>query len=628
VDTTVADPLEGATLEGRYRIRGRIARGGMASVYHALDTRLERTVAVKVLHPAYASDPAFAERFVREARSIARLSHPNVVAVFDQGTYDGQAFLVMEYVRGRTLRDVLAERGRLSPAEATSVLEPMLDALSAAHRIGMVHRDVKPENVLIGDDGSVKVADFGLARITDAGTSTRTQGVLMGTVAYVPPELVTSGSADPRSDVYAAGIVLYEMLTGTVPFRGETALSIAWQHVNADVPPPSDVIGGLPEALDELTLHATRREPGARPTDAGAFLAGLRDVRADLALPHVPPPPRAETPSKAQPTVAVPRRELLATGTAPVPPVVVVSAEEAPPDRPRRPLRRGPVALAIVLVLGLLVGAAGWYLGVGQYTQAPSVLGKTRAQAESILADAGLKARAGEARYSEAVPVGTVMAQHPDPNGRVLRNGAVTFTLSKGPERHLVPKVAGTPRAAAERALRAETLRPQVAVRYHRTVDAGLVVSTDPAAGQSVRRNTVVRVVVSKGPPPVSLPDVVGKPRAEVVPLLQGRGLKVTVDEKYDDKVAEGRVIAQKPGPGRVLEGSTVTLTVSLGRPFVTMPDVGGKPFEEAKRQLEALKLVVRRGVDIPGGDDDVLSQNPSTGSRVREGSTVTLHTF
>jgi serine/threonine-protein kinase len=627
VDTTVADPLVGATLEGRYRIRGRIARGGMASVYDALDTRLERTVAVKVLHPAYAADPAFAERFVREARSIARLSHPNVVAVFDQGTYDGQAFLVMEYVPGRTLRDVLTERGRLSPAEATSVLEPMLDALSAAHRIGMVHRDVKPENVLIGDDGSVKVADFGLARVADAGTSTKTQGVLMGTVAYVPPELVTSGAADPRSDVYAAGIVLYEMLTGTVPFEGETALSIAWQHVHADVPPPSEVIGGLPEALDELTLHATRREPGARPADAGAFLAELRDVRADLALPLVPPPVRAAAKPRVQHTIVVPRDELPAAGSVSAPPALA-SGEQPLPSRPRRPVRRGPLAVAIVLVLGLLVGGAGWYLGVGRYTDAPPVLGKTRAQATAILAKAGLKTRIAPDAYSETVPAGSVVAQDPRPNGRVARDGAVTLTLSRGPERHSVPDVVGTPQAAAEQRLRAAALRPQVVARYDDTVVAGLVVSTDPKAGESVRRDTVVQVVVSKGPPPVTLPNVVGKARDRVEQLLRRLGLRPAVTQKYDGTAPEGLVMSQNPGPGRVLKGSPVALVVSLGRPFVTLPDVEGLPFPVAKQRLEALKLAVRRGVDIPGGNDSVLQQSPSAGSRVREGSTVILHTF
>jgi beta-lactam-binding protein with PASTA domain len=668
VDTTVTDPLDGATLDGRYRIRGRIARGGMATVYHALDTRLERTVAVKLLHPAYASDPAFAERFVREARSIARLSHPNVVAVYDQGTYDDQAFLVMEYVKGRTLRDVLTERGRLSPPEAVGVLEAMLDALSAAHRIGMIHRDVKPENVLVGDDGSVKVADFGLARVVDAGHNTATRGVLMGTVAYVPPELVTTGKADPRSDVYAAGIVLYEMLTGTVPFRGETALSVAWQHVNADVPPPSEVIGGLPVPLDELTLHATRREPGARPTDAGAFLAELRDVRADLGLPQMAPPPRAEQPQRTQPTIAVPRGDLLADadevpGPAPAGPPVpgragllrgsaavpvpgaaadpavdpgpaayAASAAEPPvepPDRgPRRPIRRGPLALAIVLVLGLLIAATGWYLGVGQYTQAPSVLRKTQAQAEAILRTAGLKAGLGDRAYSEDVPVGSVVEQDPAPNGRVRRDGTVRLVLSRGPERHDVPAVTGRSQADAEAAVRAATLRPLVRQAYSDTVPRGRVVSAAPKAGSSVRRDTVVTLVVSKGPPPVSLPDVTGRPVADVTRDLTAKGLVVTVKEEFSETVANGLVISQQPRPGTVLKGSTVTLVASKGQPFVDVPDVRGKSFADAQTALAAVGLVAQRGFDIPGGDNTVLNQSPGAGDSVRKGSKVTLYLF
>jgi serine/threonine-protein kinase len=603
-----------------------------------LDTRLERTVAVKVLHPAYAADPSFAERFVREARAIARLSHPNVVAVFDQGTYDDQAFLVMEYVRGRTLRDLLVERGRLSPAEATSVLEPMLDALTAAHRIGMVHRDVKPENVLIGDDGSVKVADFGLARVTDAGTATATRGVIMGTVAYVPPELVTNGNADPRSDVYSAGIVLYEMLTGTMPFRGETALSVAWQHVNADVPPPSDVIGGLPEALDELTLHATRREPGARPADAGAFLAELRDVRADLALPLVPPPPRTEAPAQAHPTIAVPRGDLISApdrqgGPPPAArgasalPVSVHRDVERPEERPRRPRRRGPLVVAIVLALGLLTGATGWYLGIGQYTQAPSVLDKTRAEARATLVKAGLGLEIGDARFSETTPVGTVVAQDPKPADRIRRDGAVTVFLSKGPERHAVPTVAGTEQAAAERAVREAHLRPVVKASYDDKVARGVVVSAKPKPGTRVPRDTVVTLVVSKGPPPVTLTDVRGKPAGTVSGQLRALGLKVTTREEFDDKVAEGLVISQDPGPGTVLRGSTVELVVSKGPPFTEVPMLEGLTFEAAQAALEARGLTVRR-IDVPGGQNHVLSQDPAPGTRVRQGTSVTVYTF
>jgi serine/threonine-protein kinase len=533
----------------------------------------------------------------------------------------------------------------------------MLDALSAAHRIGMVHRDVKPENVLIGDDGSVKVADFGLARVTDGGGATATRGVLMGTVAYVPPELVTNGSADPRSDVYAAGIVLYEMLTGTVPFRGESALNIAWQHVNADVPPPSDTIGGLPEALDDLTLHATRREPGARPTDAGVFLAELRDVRADLALPLVPPPARPAEPRKVQPTTAIPRGELLGSthgtpaavaeghrqpgfprGSAAVPPPTplapdsgdetVAAFHAGPPVRTRRPIRRGPLVLAIVLALGLLAGGAGWYFGVGQYTQAPSVLGKTRADAVHILAGKGLTARDGAPAYSETVPKGSVAGQSPAPNGRVLRNGTVVLFLSQGPERHAVPKVVGSKRAAAERAIRAATLRPLVRLAYDDKVDKGVVVSATPAAGAQVRRDTVVTLVVSKGPPPVTLPDVTGKSIGEVRATLRRLGLKVSVDEQFDKQTPEGTVMSQRPGPGTVLKGSTVTLVVSKGPPLVQVPDVRGKSFGEAQGILTGLGFNVAQGFDIPGGDNSVLSQTPGPGTSAPWGSTVTLYTF
>jgi len=237
----------------------------MATVYLAVDVRLERTVAIKVMHPAYASDPSFVDRFVREALSIARLSHPNVVAVFDQGSHHGLAYLVMEYVPGRTLRQVLVARGgRLTPAEAVGILDPLLAGLAAAHRIGMVHRDVKPENVLIGSDGTVKVADFGLARIAESSRAT-TKGVMMATVAYVSPETVTLGSSDPRADVYAAGIVLFEMLTGAPPFQGDSPVQVAYQHVHGEMPAPSQRVPGVPPALDELAVRATRREPAERP---------------------------------------------------------------------------------------------------------------------------------------------------------------------------------------------------------------------------------------------------------------------------------------------------------------------------------------------------------------------------
>ena len=266
MDTTVSDPLVGQLLDGRYHVGPRLARGGMATVYEAHDNRLDRTIALKVMHPSLADDEEFVSRFIREAHSAARLSHPNVVAVYDQGADQGHVFLAMELVRGRTLRDLIRESGHLSPRQALEVLEPMLAALGAAHQAGLIHRDVKPENVLLSDDDRVKVADFGLARaVTGATSHTTASGVLMGTVAYLSPEQVTRGVADPRSDVYAAGILLYEMLTGSKPYDGETAIQVAYRHVHDDVPPPSALVPGLPAELDQLVARATSRDPDGRP---------------------------------------------------------------------------------------------------------------------------------------------------------------------------------------------------------------------------------------------------------------------------------------------------------------------------------------------------------------------------
>src|SRR2546429_1618155 len=297
MDTTVADGLIGALIDGRYRIRGRVARGGMATVYTAVDERLERTVALKIIHPAQSRDPHFLDRFTDEAKTIARLTHPNVVAVYDQGIHDGLPYLIMEYVRGRTLRELLADRRRLPPNEALAILEQMLAAVAAAHRAGLVHRDIKPENVLVAEapgggslvDAVVKVADFGLARAVEASTDEGGEH-LLATVAYVAPELVTDGRADPRTDVYSAGIVLFEMLTGRVPYDGGKPVEVAWRHVDHDVPPPSKFVAGLPAPPDDLVARGPPPGPGGRPPHARAPLAPGQRAPGDPA-PRAPPPP-------------------------------------------------------------------------------------------------------------------------------------------------------------------------------------------------------------------------------------------------------------------------------------------------------------------------------------------------
>src|SRR5437773_1182707 len=377
MDTTVADSLTGALIEGRYRINGRVARGGMATVYTAVDERLERTVAIKIIHPGRHRDPHFVERFTDEAKTIARLTHPNVVAVYDQGTHDGLPYLVMEYVRGRTLRELLGDNRRLPPTEALAILEQVLAAVAAAHRAGLIHRDIKPENVLVAEppgggslvDAVVKVADFGLARAVEASAD-EAGAHLLATVAYVAPELVTDGHADPRTDVYSAGIVLFEMLTGRVPHDGDKPVEVAWRHVDHDVPPPSKVVAGLPPVLDDLVTRATRRDPGGRPTDAGALLAEVQAAREDLTAGT------AATQVFAQPTVPV---ASLPRPSERRPPWARLPAPAPAPERPgrRRAPRRLPgwyhrltatargrqAAAAGLVVLGLLIALGGWWFG-------------------------------------------------------------------------------------------------------------------------------------------------------------------------------------------------------------------------------------------------------------------------
>src|SRR6478672_11963097 len=283
VDRTVADPMIGRVLDGRYRVGPRIARGGMATVYEATDLRLDRTCALKIMHSGLGDDDEFAARFVREAHSAARLSHPHVVGVFDQGDDDGTLFLAMEYIPGHTLRDLIRKESPMSPAKALAVIDPVLSALAAAHAAGMIHRDVKPENVLLADDGRVEVADFGLARAISAETQhTATGGVLIGTVSYLSPELVVDGKADARSDVYAAGVLIYEMLTGHKPHQADSAIQVAYKHVHEDIPAPSASTPGIPPYVDALVARATSRDPSYRPADARVLLHQVRRVRHAL----------------------------------------------------------------------------------------------------------------------------------------------------------------------------------------------------------------------------------------------------------------------------------------------------------------------------------------------------------
>ena len=584
----MADPLPGTVLDRRYRIDAPLARGGMSTVYAGTDLRLGRRVAVKVMSAALAHDPTFVERFVQEARTAARLSHPNAVAVFDQGAEDTASgrvvFLVMELVPGSTVREVLRRRGRLRPDEAVSVLEPVLAALAAAHRAGLVHRDVKPENVLVSTDGTVKVVDFGLARAVAAPSTSTSTGMVLGTVAYVSPEQVSRGAADARSDVYSAGILLFELLTGAPPYGGDSALAVAYRHVHDDVPAPSALVPGIPPALDELVLRATRREPGGRPVDAGAFLAELAMARADLGLRTVPArevaaalgvdgatvpaglglPGRGRSPGPAG-TAALPSWSAATRADA--------TRTDLPRTDPRRPGRYGAtdgsrwpaerrrrrtgrwVALAVVLLLAAGAGAGAWWLGTGRYVTVPALATLTQAQATDRVADAGLSA---------------------------------SFTRE----------------ASA-------------------SVAAGRVIRSDPGGGAEVLRGRTVRVVLSSGRPPVPVPVVVGRPEDDAVAAVRKAGLVPRVTEGPNDDVAVGLIAAQDPAGGTAARNSPVALVVSTGPALVAVPNVFGKSVADARRVLAEAGFEVKvRSLAI----GNVVAQSPRAGAERRRGTTVTIY--
>lgn len=636
MDTTLQDPLVGQLLDGRYRVDARIAVGGMATVYRAMDTRLDRVLALKVMHPALATDASFVERFIREAKSVAGLAHPNVVGVFDQGAQEQYVYLAMEYVAGCTLRDVLRERGALQPRAALDILEPVLAALGAAHRAGFVHRDMKPENVLIGDDGRVKVADFGLVRAV--GTVTNTTGSILGTVSYLAPEQIERGTADTRADVYACGVVLYEMLTGAKPHTGESPAQVIYQHLNEDVPAPSALVPGLPSGLDRLVASATARDPEVRPFDAVALLAESRTARSgltDAQLDAVPPQALAEARDAAEDRTSVIHRVLPAgQGTAhhtsrlEMPPPL-------PPERPARRAgllggpRRGMIAAVIAVLLVLGVGGGVWYINSGQFTHVPSLLGQSEKAAKGRLSDAGLELKGVERAYSDTVDRGKVIDSDPKSAARIRGNGSVELVVSRGPEIVQVPDVEGIALAEAKRKLTKAGLVPgMVTKEFSEDAAAGEVVRTDPEAGTDRHPDTAVAMVVSKGSP-VDVPDVTGLSVEDATDALDDEGLKAKVlPDRVNSPQDAGDVAQQSPAEGReAAEGDTITLTISKGPRMTDVPDVTGKDVDDARSELEDAGFEVKVDRPFLSFSDTVASQSVDGGDRAPEGSTITIKT-
>ena len=635
----VSDPLLETLVDNRYLVRSRIARGGMSTVYLATDTRLDRDVALKVLYPHLAADRGFLDRFEREAKSAARLSHPHVVGVLDQGVSESLSYLVMEYVPGRTLRDVLNERHRLTPRLALAMMDAVVDGLAAAHDAGLVHRDVKPENVLLASSGAIKIADFGLARAVTTSTNT---GTLVGTVAYLAPELVTGAGADARSDIYSAGIMLYEMLTGSQPFTGEVPIQVAFAHVHSSVPAPSAACPGLAEDLDELVLWCTSQDPEGRPVDGRALLGELRHIRTSLTdeqldyhPPGAPPPPPA---GQGERTTVI----------APPPSGATEVISRAEPNA-TEVLARTENATT---VLGSPQNRPNYAPGSYDGTYDDADAGETGDHA-----DAGdypeLSARAGrrQARrdFKASQKEASRAAQRPEVSlrpGRPRRRGvllALLLTLliaaaafagwffGAGPGALVsIPEVSNTSVEAAGTRLSDEGLRYTTNEVYDEVIAAGLVVGTEPAAAQEIRRFQPVTLLVSRGPELFSVPNVIQRPLEDAEEKLSEAGLATgTVTEEFSEDVPAGQVLAQVPGADADLRrGTPVDLTVSKGPAPVEVPSVAGKSEQEAVKLIKEAGLEAAvspervNSTDVPKGS--VAAQNPASGLLER-GGTVTL---
>ena len=652
--------VSGTMLDGRYRVGAVIARGGMSTVYRGVDTRLDRPVAIKVMSPQYVADSTFLSRFEREARLAASLGHPGVVAVYDQGQDGDLVFLVMELVDGGTLRDLIRERGPLPVPVVLSVLDPLLDALGAAHASGLVHRDVKPENVLISARSTVKIADFGLVRAVGSQT-VATGDVILGTVAYLSPEQVATGVSDARSDVYAAGIVAFEMLTGRPPFEGDNAMSVAYQHVHSDVPAPSTRASGVPELLDELIVAATARDPADRPRDAAAFLAELRDVRAAVGVPPVPVPVPRHRPSTTALPLPVPvdphpqatrveqssphpgptgTRMLGADPADPADPAgrpgstPPTTAQTRSPKRTHRTStlrqrrrRRWLIALLVVLLLGLISAAGGWWLG-GRWAATPAAAGLTQSQAEALIRDAGLVPRVST-DHSDTIASGVVVGTDPDAGVEQLRGSEVELVVSAG--RPTVPNIpSGTDTVTATAAIRDADLSvvPGNAQDFDDAVPVGAVLRTDPAAGTELAVNAAVTLVLSAGPRPIVVPQVTGKSQQDAEKALTDAGFTIgTVTKTFDAKADPGTVLRTSPTVGgSAARGSPVTLTVADS---ITVPDVRGKSTKDAAAAMRDAGFSVTVGdpaFDAGVDAGDILRTDPGPGTRVdRTGARVFL---
>ncbi|EJN51206.1 PASTA domain protein [Actinomyces sp. ICM58] len=634
------DPLIGLLVDERYRVTRRLARGGMATVYVAQDERLDRPVALKVMHPHLADSAAFVERFRREARSAARIVHPGVVSVFDQGIVTGQGFLVMELIDGTNLRQLLRAQGAFTIPQALRYTTDTLEALRAAHRVGVIHRDIKPENILVPTDGPAKVTDFGLARAASEVSMSST-GNMLGTVAYIAPEIATTAEADARSDIYSVGIMLYEMLTGAVPWAGESPLQIASHHVSDNVPSPSAAQPWIPREIDDLVAALTARESANRPADASDAIDLV--ARAAATIPSELANRRAdvapEERHRALETSALNTEIMPAQFTRPLPApasssvalvhtsgATQVAAAASPPKKSAR--AAAWIVLVVLLLVVAGVGGRWWWTeyGPGSYLTMPETTGRTLADVQADLDALGLRTQVEE-EFSDDVDTGSVTRSDPEGGSSVHKRAEVQLYVSKGVDMKTVPELTGKSQDEAQRSLTEVGLTVgAITDAYSEDVPQGQVISQSVAAGTSLAHDSAVDIVLSKGRQPLTVPTLSGLSASAAKSAIEDLGLVAAPTDAYSDTVAEGQVISQQTREGSTLHrGDSVAYTVSKGPEKVAIPDVVGLQREEARSRLESAGFTVKEEAVLGGFFGTVRSSDPAAGTMTKKGSTVTI---
>jgi len=628
--------LTGNLIDGRYQLLRQMDAGGMATIYEAIDTRLDRRVAVKIMHAHLAQDEQFVERFIREAKAAAALSHPNIVAVQDQGWNQSgipAVFIVMELVDGHTLREYLNERGKIAAADGIKFLLPVLSALGAAHRLGIVHRDVKPENILVSKEGRIKITDFGLAKGALIGsTMTAESSVILGSVSYLSPEQVSRGIADSRSDVYSAAITAFEIFTGTKPFEGDEPIQIAFMHVNSRVPRISSLIPEIPKALDDLIFSATSVDPDERPRDCQIFHSQLLAISQalnpsapqlslELDIPIAPMREKTKKKSRGKFTQITEKISLTLPSAAAKETTVQVRDRKKISKRVRR-------NRWIAVGLAVLLGITTWWvlIGPGASVKFPSVVGATTEQANSTLTALGLMTVIVEERFDEDIAKGRVISTDPFAGDSIAPGGTVNLVVSKGAERYTIPSLLKlTPEAAVNLLAKSPLKVGEITEVFNATVPKGFVISSNPAQGTRVKRDTIVDLVVSKGVETFDLASFVGTNGEQALNELTAAGFNVTTTYAFDEKVMPGEVISQQPVAGAPLaKGAAVEIIVSKGTAFVSIPNVKNDPQERAIALLKdlGLKVVVKK---VTKSGKLVIGIDPKIGAKVKRGSTVTL---